>query len=221
LRPSRRKIDKEILTVKNVFRLALGTGVLSLTSLALAQAPPAKIGTISIQQAIIGTKDGQKAVQQLQTKIEPKRKELEAKQAQIAQMEDQQRKSANTASADTLRKLAGDIEQNKKALQRMAEDAEADSQQEQGKLLNELGGRIMQVIDKYSRDNGFTLILDVSNQQTSPVLWVATGVDITADVIKLYDASSPSTMAAPAAAPAAKPAAPAPAPPAKKTPGAK
>ena len=207
----------------NVFRLsatALCLGALS--SLGFAQAPPAKVGTISIQQAIISTKDGQKAVQQLQTKIEPKRKELEAKQAQVAQMEDQQRKSANTASADTLRKLASDIEQNKKSLQRMAEDAEADSQQEQGKLLNDLGGRIMQVIDKYSRDNGFTIILDVSNQQTSPVLWVATGVDITADVVKLYDASAPSTMApAPGAAPAAKPVAPMAAPPAKKVPGAK
>ena len=212
--------------MKNVFRPVLSLGALSLGALGLmssafGQAPPAKIGTISIQQAIIGTKDGQKAVQQLQTKIEPKRKELEAKQAQIAQMEDQQRKSANTASAETLRKLATDIDQNKKSLQRMAEDAEADSQQEQNKLLNDLGGRIYQVVDKYSRDNGFTLILDVSNQQTSPVLWVATGVDITADIIKLYDASAPSTIAAPAAAPAAKPAAPAAAPPAKKTPGAK
>ena len=207
--------------MNKVFRLAHIVGVLGLTSLVSAQTPPAKIGTISIQQAIVGTKDGQKAVQQLQTKIEPKRKELEAKQAQIAQMEDQQRKSANTASADTLRKLVTDIEQNKKSLQRMAEDAEAESQQEQGKLLNELGGRIMQVLDKYSRDNGFTIILDVSNQQTSPVLWVANGVDVTADVIRLYDNSAPSTLApTPAAAPA-KPAAPAAAPPAKKTPGAK
>ena len=210
----------------NDFRLPAGSffaGIvcLSLSGVAMAQTPPAKIGTISIQQAIVGTKDGQKAVQQLQTKIEPKRKDLEAKQAQIAQMEDQQRKSANTASADTLRKLVTDIEQNKKSLQRMAEDAEAESQQEQGKLLNELGGRIMQVLDKYSRDNGFTIILDVSNQQTSPVLWVANGVDVTADVIRLYDNSAPSTLApTPAAAPA-KPAAPAAAPPAKKTPGAK
>ena len=210
----------------NDFRLPAGSffvGVLclGLSNLAVAQTPPAKIGTISIQQAIIGTKDGQKAVQQLQSKIEPKRKELETKQAQIAQMEDQQRKSANTASADTLRKLATDIEQNKTSLKRMAEDAEAESQQEQGKLLNDLGGRIMQVLDKYSRDNGFTIILDVSNQQTSPVLWVANGVDITADVIRLYDNSAPSSLApTPAAAPA-KPGAPLAAPPAKKVPGAK
>jgi outer membrane protein len=211
--------------------LSLPLMMLSAGTLAFAQAPPAKIGTISIQQAIIGTKDGQKAVQQLQAKVEPKRKELEAKQAQIAQMEDQSRKSANTASAETLRKLATDIDQNKKSLQRMAEDAEAESQQEQGRLLNELGGRIMQVIDKYSRDNQFTIILDVSNQQTSPVLWVANGVDITADVIKLYDSTSPSTLAPTGAAPGgAKPpvgtpppgaVAPPPAPPAKKTPGVK
>ncbi len=204
----------------NVMSAALCLGALTFSGALFAQAPPAKIGTISIQQAIIGTKDGQKAVQTLQAKVEPKRKELEAKQAQIGQLEDQQRKSANTASADTLRKLAADIEQNKKALQRMAEDAEAESQQEQNRLLNELGGRIMQVIDKYSRDNGFTLILDISNQQTSPVLWQATGVDITADIIKLYDSNAPSTLAPAPAKPAATTPAPA-APPAKKVPGAK
>jgi outer membrane protein len=45
---------------------------------------------------------------------------------------------------------------------------------------------MMAVIGKYSRDNGYSLILDVSNPQT-PVLFAANGIDITQDIIKLYD----------------------------------
>ena len=35
------------------------------------------------------------------------------------------------------------------------------------------------------------LVLDVSNQQTSPVLWAASSIDITNDIVKLYDQANP------------------------------
>ena len=91
--------------------------------------------------------------------------------------------------------------------------------------MQELGQRIMAVIDKYSKDKGYSLILDVSSQQT-PVLFAANDIDITSDIVKLYDQNAPApgtgaprtAMPAPMGAP--KPPAPKPAtPPAtKKTP---
>lgn len=184
-----------------------------------AQAPAAKVGVINIQQAIIGTKEGQAAAQSLQAKFEPKRKELEGKQQEIQGKQTQLRNMSNAASDDQRRKLTTDIDQLQKSLQRASEDAEAEFQQEQGKLLNDLGGRLMQTLDKYSRDNGFTLILDTSSQQT-PVLWFANGVDVTAEVVALYDKNAPSTIGTPGAAkpPAAPPAA---APKKPATPGVK
>ena len=158
-----------------------------------AQVPATKVGTINIQQAVVQCKDGQAAAKTLSERFEPRKKDIEAKTQSINAMEDQLRKSANTASQDALRKLQGEIDVKKKSLQRDQEDAEAEFQQEQGQVFNEVGGRLMQVIDKYSRDNNFTLILDVGSQQT-PVLWIANGVDITGDVIGLYDKNAPSTI---------------------------
>jgi len=73
------------------------------------------------------------------------------------------------------------------------------------------------VINKYSFDNGYAIIIDVSSQQ-SPVLYAANGIDISKDIVDLYDKSSAASSAAPAAtAPVApKPAAP---PATKKAPG--
>jgi outer membrane protein len=177
-----------------------------------AQAAPSKVGIIHIQNAIIGTKDGQAAAKSLEEKFMPRRKEVEKKQADIAALQNQLRASSNTASEDVKNKLMRDIDAKQKSLQRDAEDFQAEVDAEQQKVLGELGGKIMAVIDKYATDNGFAIIIDVSSQQ-SPVLYAATSIDITREVVGLYDKN------APGAAPAAAPAAPAPAK--KATPGAK
>src|SRR3984957_7416816 len=52
-------------------------------------AVPNKVGIIHIQNAIISTKDGQKAANELQTKFAPRKSELEKKQSTIAQLQDQ------------------------------------------------------------------------------------------------------------------------------------
>ena len=102
-----------------------------------------------------------------------------------------------------------DIDQLTKALGRDTEDAQADFDQQQQKVLQELGGRLMAVIDKYARDNGYSLILDVSTQP-NPVLYISNNIDITSEIVALYDKNAPSaTTGTPNAAPAAPAARPA------------
>lgn len=203
-------------------KVFLVTALTSGLALRLAAQQPTKVGIIHIQQAIISTKDGQKAAAELQQKFEPKRKELEKKQNEIQALQEQLRRGANTLSEEARQKLMREIDAKTRALNRETEDAQAEFDQEQQKILQELGGRLMQVIDKYARDNGFALILDVSSPQT-PVLYAANSIDITQAIVELYDKNAPSAQAPPAtpaspakpATPAARPATP------PKAPGAK
>lgn len=188
------------------FKVSLAAFAFAASATIFAQAPATKVGVINIQQAMLATKDGQKAAQELSARFEPKRKEIEGKNAEIAQLQDQFRKMQNTASEEQRSKLAREIDQKQKALQRDGEDAEAEFNQDRERTLGELGNRLMQVIDKFARENSYALILDVSGQQ-SPVLYMANNIDVTAEVIKAFDAAN--AAAAPAAAP--KPAAPKPA----------
>ncbi|MGA2739091.1 MAG: OmpH family outer membrane protein [Bryobacteraceae bacterium] len=171
-------------------------------------APPTKVGIIAFQNAIVSTKDGQKAAAELTAKFGPKKSELEKKQSTIAQLQDQLRKGTNTMSEEAKQKLMREIDQTTKALNRETEDAQAELDQEQNRIMQELGQRINAVMDKYARDNGYAVILDVSSQQT-PVLYAASGIDITQDIIALYDKNAPSATSS------AKPAGTAPAPVAK------
>lgn len=152
---------------------------------AFAQAPN-KVGVISIQGAIVGTKDGQKASQELDAKFVPKNKEFQSRQSEIVQLQDQLTKGGTVMAEEKRNQLARDIDEKKKRLERDMQDAEEDLRQEQQKVLASLGQRMMAVLEKYAKDNGFSLVLDDSNQNT-PVLYASSAIDITQDIISLYD----------------------------------
>jgi outer membrane protein len=173
--------------------------VLSAAGAAWGQAAaPTKVGIINIQAAIIGTKEGQSAAKALDEKSAPKKKQLEGLQAEINGLRDKLNKMSSVGSEDEKRKLMADIDAKTKSFNRQVEDAQAELDQDQGRILNELGGRILTVLDKYAKDNGYAVILDVS-QQNTPVLFAANNVDVTQEVIALYDKNAPApTTTAPA-----------------------
>jgi outer membrane protein len=165
---------------------------------------PNKVAVISIQGAIAATKDGQKAIAELDSKAAPKRKELDQKQTDINTLKDQLSKGSNTLSEATKAELYKNIQQKTTSLQRDFEDAQADMDQEQQKILQQLGQKILAVIERYARDNGYAMVVDVSSPQT-PVMYASPSIDITKEIIDLYDKNS-ATMSSPA--PVNKPATP-------------
>jgi outer membrane protein len=210
--------------------LVLSGLVLGCAASLLAQAPagtvPTKVATIHIQSAIANTGDGKKAAADLTTKFNPRRTELEKKQSDIVALQEQLKRGSATMNQDTRDKLTRDIDSGQKSLQRLGEDYEADVQQEEGKIMNDLGQKMMDIIIKYATKNGFAMVIDISNPQT-PVLWGDPSIEITTEIVKLYDDAHPAGAAPSAAKPAgaAKPPATPPAssakPPAVPPPGKK
>jgi Skp family chaperone for outer membrane proteins len=166
-------------------------------------------------------------VAEFKAKFAPREQEFQKRQSDLAAKQAQYQKTQNTMSDEAKANLQADIAKITKDLQRDTQDAQQDAQEEQQRLLNELGGRVMQVINKYANDNKITMVFDVTNgAQGNNLLFASTSIDITRDIIALYDQTSAAAPAAkapeaPAAAPAparrpAAPAAAAPAAPAAK-----
>jgi len=191
--------------------------VLALAAAMTVQAQT-KVAAINIQAAIIGTKDGQKAAAELTAKMQPKKRELEGKQNEINTLQDQLNKGQNTMSDAAKSDLYKSIEAKKKTLQRQMEDAQADLEADQNKLMQQLGQKIVAVIERYARDNGYTMVVDVGNPQ-SPVIYASPSVEITKEVIELYDKSTASASAPAPTTAAPKPPAAAPKPAPAKPPG--
>lgn len=164
--------------------------------------PGTKVGVISVQGAIVGTRDGQKASKELDAKFTPRKKEFDSRQSEIAQLQDQYNKGGTVMNEDKRQQLARDIDEKKKRLQRDMQDAQDQLQGEQQRLLQSLGQRMIAVIEKYAKDNGYTVILDDSNPNT-PILYASSAIDITQDIVALYDKTS--TNGGPASTPGAPP----------------
>lgn len=186
------------------------------TAAAPAGPPPTKIGIIAASNVIHETLQGQKADEELGKALQPKKDALDKKKAQIDAWNDQLTKGRATLSAEAQAKLKNDIDSSTKSYQRDQEDAQSDLDDRENKILQDLGGKLMNVMAEYANSHGYAIILDVSNQQT-PVLWAAQGISIDAEIKALFDAKYPVAAAsaeAPAAAP--KPAVPRAPAPAKK-----
>jgi outer membrane protein len=160
-------------------------------------AAPLKIGVIDMQSALLSTKDGQKAVADLKAKFAPKQQEFDERQRQLQTKQEQFRKTENTISDEAKATLARDIDTMTKTLQRDTEDARQDVDQEQQRVLNELGQKMMQVLQKYAGEHQLTMVMDVSGQPNN-ILFASNSIEITRDIIAMYDSAAPMTPVTPA-----------------------
>lgn len=172
-------------------------GAVASTLLAAGAAAQTQLAILNVQEAISRTGEGQKLIRELEQKYRPTQQRLESRQGEVNRMRDQLQKGANTMSAEAVRNLQRDIQKAETALQRAMEDARGEFSQEQNQLFNSVGSKMMAIIDTYSKDNGFQIVLDISNPQ-SPVLYAVNEVNITNAIISAYDAAHPSDASAPA-----------------------
>ena len=177
---------------------------------ALGQAPSgglsanAKIALIDMNTAITKTQEGQQKAKELEAKFAPTSTRIKEKQQKITDMRNQLSRGSNTMSEDARRKLLRDIQSTERDLKRDTEDAREEFTQAQGKLANEIGTKLLATIQKYSIDKGLPLVLNVSALPNLSVVFALNELNITEDIVKLYDQEHPvpgSSSSAPAAAP--------------------
>jgi outer membrane protein len=219
---------EEFFAVKHFVVVCLALGA---AAIAAAQAPatptapatpvsapgagPTRVGVINIQAAITTTKDGQKAAAELEERFTSKRKDMEKKQQEIKELQEKLQRGGNTLSQTAKDDTQRAIDQKTRSFNYDMQDAQSEYETEQRKVIDELGQKLMQVIDKYAVSNGLAVVLDVSNQNT-PVLYASNSVDITKDIIEMYDKVSSTLVATPRPTAAPKPTGPAPRPAAPK-----
>lgn len=171
----------------------------------MAQTPaaaPTKVCAINLQSAMLSTKEGQAAAEEFRTKFaEPKEKELQAKQAEINDLNEKLQRGANTMSQTAQDDMKRQIDRKSTDYKRAVEDYQFDRDEEQRKLLDDLSAKMQSVIDRFAQENGCAVFLDVTNPN-SGVMWISNSVDMTRQVVDAYDKAHPSSGATAPAKPA-------------------
>jgi len=176
-------------TLLSTITFLLCLGIAPMALLAQSSGTPGKIGVISIQIAILNTAEGKKAMADLQKKYLPRQQEIQKDQQDIQAISDQLQKQAATLSDEEQQRLNRDLEEKQKHLKRATEDAQADFEADRNDMINRIGQKMVKVISDYARQNGFTLVL---GRDQVPVYFAIPEVELTGQIVKLYDAANPS-----------------------------
>jgi outer membrane protein len=188
---------------------ATGSPAAPAASPTIATGTGTKIGTINIEQAVVGTNEGQRDFEALKKKLEPKQNELKGQNDELENLQKQLQTQGDKLNEDARASLVKQIEVKKKSFDRSVQDAQEDAQNQQKEIFQRILQKMAPVIVKHAQDSGYAMIVDTSNPwPQSPVLWYGEGGDITRAVVDLYNTQS--GVPAPASSGAAKPTAPKP-----------
>jgi outer membrane protein len=173
-------------------------------------AGPPKIAVIAFQVAVGQTNEFQRNFADLQKKYDPKRQQLKALSDEVDGLTKQLQAQGDKLSDAERANRAKVIDDKKKQLQRDGEDASNDFQNEMQEMYTGLASKVYDVLSTYAQQKGYTLVLDVAQQQT-PVLYAVDSTNITKPIIDAYNVKS-GVPAPPQPAAGAVPTAPPPAP---------
>ena len=181
-----------------VLALSLGLGA-AFSTVAFAQgaATPAttagsKIGVVNMQEAIINSNEGKKDFDALQQKYTPKQAELKGLSDELEGLTKTFQAQSDKLNEGEKSNKAKEIETKQKSLQRNYEDAQAEFQAAEQEVVNRIGQKMLAVLEKYAKANGFAVVLDVSSPQ-SPVLIANQGTIITKELVDAYNVENVAT----------------------------
>jgi len=174
-----------------------------------------KIAVLNVRQAIVTTAEGKQASAELQSQFAPRQNEMETLNKQINDVRQQLAANQTTWSDEQKAKASAQGQRLAAQLERKNNELQEDVNAAQGDVVDRIGRKMMDVLDRYARENGYVAVFD-SSAQNSPIIYASNNVDVTQDIIRLYDqqypikgsgapASKPASTPKPAAPPAAKP----------------
>jgi outer membrane protein len=164
-----------------------------------------KVGVINVQVAITSTSEGKQAAAELQSQFAPRQSELEGLRRQIEDVQTRLRTGSSTLSDDEKARLQREYDQFTRTFQRKQQDSQDDFNEAQREVVDRIGRKMIDVLDKYSKENGYGVIFDTSAQNT-PVVYAANTIDVTQDIIRLFDQNYPVKAGAAKSSAAPKPA---------------
>jgi outer membrane protein len=195
--------------------MALAAFSFAPAAMAQAGAPPTKFRVMDMRTAIIATAEAKADVAQLQSQFAPQTAQIESLNKQIDEVARKLQAGANTLSDEEKARLTRSGQMLQSQYKRASDQLEEQSNAAQQDLVDGIGRKMMDLVETYAKENGLDAVLNTSSDSIG-VLYKAPSMDVTQEIVKLYDQKYPVKAATTAAPP--KPSTP-PTSPAVKKPG--
>lgn len=159
--------------------------IFSFAPMAFAQA---KIGTVDFQRAINEVAEGKAAKTRLEAMYAEKKTALDRMQANLAQKQQDYQKQAVVLSESARKAKEDEMNNDLMALQQAYQRYEGEFNQAYMGAMDTLLQKMRKIAEVIGQERGYTLVIEVTE---GGVVYAASSVDITDELIKRYNAQNP------------------------------
>lgn len=145
-----------------------------------------KIAVVDPQQIIEKSKEGQRIKNYLQDFFDKKQSEINAKEAELKALEEKIKDPK--ISEEKKDELRSQFQQKLYEAQGFVKSAQEDMEARSAKMKDEFGNKLADIIEKYAKAKGYTLVIE-----KALCLYSADALDITQDIIAEMDKAYPGT----------------------------
>ena len=162
---------------------------------------PLRIGVFDPQRVSEETEEGKKVQADLTTLRDKKQAELSAKEKDLTDMQNRLTEQGLSLSPERRATLEKDIQRKILELNQAREAARNEMQFELGAAQSRFQDKLLAVVERFGRDEGFSLILDKTT-----VAYATAGIDVTTAIVDRFNEAMKQATGKPETAPAPPPA---------------
>lgn len=170
---------------RRIFAFVIAYALVGGVAARLAQADD-KIAFVDLQRALEETNDGKAAKARLKADFDQKQKELDVKQDELKKMKESLDKKAALMKPEALQKEQADFQQRFSQLQETFMRLQKDLAQKEQDATRGILAKLSQVVAKIAERDHFVMVLE----RSSAVVYGQPSLDITNEVIRMYNAQS-------------------------------
>jgi len=146
-----------------------------------------KVAVIDVERILLESNRGKTALQEIEALRKQKQQEGQAMQKELTDLQTRFTEGRLSLSEDKLAELRKQIEDKTIALKRFQDDATRELTKKRDEVLDQIEQSVFPVINQIGKEGGYTLIF---NKYNSGLVYANDAVDITAEVIERYNAST-------------------------------
>ena len=148
----------------------------------------AKVAYIDLQYIASNSAEGKAATAKIQEYAKKKTAELEGKQKALEAARQKLLQGGTVLSDSARSQMEKEIEKMARELQYAQQEAQSEQQSLTQDLQNDFQTRLNPIIDQVANEKGLHLVLSIAD---SGAVWVNTGLNISAEVMKRLDSAKP------------------------------
>jgi Skp family chaperone for outer membrane proteins len=145
-----------------------------------------KIGIVNSNEVISKSTEGKAVMGQLQDKDKSNSSKIATMDEKIRELETKLNTQRLTLTQESILQLTSELERKRTERKRFAEDSLRELQELRYRLFTKVQDEVVPIIEGLGKERNLDIIFDLAN---SGAVYINPTIDLTAEVIKRYDAS--------------------------------